>query len=301
MKLWDASDDIFFGIMMHPKTPCDGRSCKHKKMYLDINNQQLNQQRLTELCENWMKAHRVHDRYSKNTRNCKMCPERKTFDLSPYSHSSWRVNNKFKRNGDSVCVESCNINNELLEEISQNALSRMPNLYSLYLGKNQISDISPSIGSSLNLVRRLCLDKNQITDITSIAGSMLNLKELYLSNNQIRYITSIGSLKKLERLSFDNNDISDITSIGSLKNLEYLCLDNNDISDITSIGSLSKLEILGLLNNRITDIESLATLKNLFALDLRNNRIWKSQIPPNVKLKLTDLKIGCTCSGCCIV
>jgi internalin A len=124
----------------------------------------------------------------------------------------------------------------------------------------------------LSSMTKLYLYDNKITDISSL-GSLTNLTTLNLTLNKITDISSLGSLTNLTTLNLNNNEITDISSLGSLTNLTTLYLDNNEITDFSFLGSLTNLTELDLKRNKITDISSLGSLTNLTTLDLNNNEI----------------------------
>jgi len=104
--------------------------------------------------------------------------------------------------------------------------------------------------------------------------SLSSLGRLYLQNNKIVRINPLKSLKVFQ-LYLNDNRISDIGSLGCITNLVELYLSNNEISDISPLGSLASLVRLDLDNNEISDISPLASLINLVTqLALHNNQIF---------------------------
>jgi len=102
-------------------------------------------------------------------------------------------------------------------------------LNTLYLEKNQISDLSPL--SHLTELTTLRLSNNQITDIASLAY-LTRLKVLFLECNQITDFSPIAHLSELIRLDLDKNLIFDLLPLISLlsnKNLKYIYLRSNKI------------------------------------------------------------------------
>ena len=80
----------------------------------------------------------------------------------------------------------------------------------LYLGSNQIVDISPLSG--LTNLTRLRLDDNQIVDISPLS-SLTNLTMLLLNYNKIVGINSLSGLSNLSVLYLSNNQIVDILAL----------------------------------------------------------------------------------------
>ena len=150
----------------------------------------------------------------------------------------------------------------------------------LYLNDNQIADITPL--ANLNNLQRLGLSSNQIADITPLAN-LNNLQGLDLSSNQITDITPLANLNNLQGLGLSSNQITDITPLANLKNLHTLSLHRNQIAEVGPLANLNNLQGLGLSSNQITDITPLANLNNLQKLELRHNQI--TDITPLVNLK----------------
>ena len=157
-----------------------------------------------------------------------------------------------------------------LRELDPKIIKLLTNIVTLYLGSNQISDIS--ILGSLTSLQHLVLSSNQISDI-SILGSLTSLQHLVLSVNQISDISILGSLTSLQHLVLSVNQISDVSILGSLTGLQSLYLSDNDISHISILGSLTSLQHLDLRANQISDISILGSLTGLQSLYLSYNYI----------------------------
>jgi len=102
-------------------------------------------------------------------------------------------------------------------------------LESLFLGNNQISDITPLAGMSY--VANVDLSWNQIIDISPLA-EMSWLENLWLGGNQISDISPLAGLGHLHDLSLHDNQIGDITPLAGLTSLSWLDLSWNQIIDI---------------------------------------------------------------------
>lgn len=116
-------------------------------------------------------------------------------------------------------------------------LYKMKNLKILWLGDNQISDIS-------------------------VLENLVNLEELILCQNQISDISPLKKLTNLKYLDLWGNQISDISSLEELKKLKHLELYANLISDISVLENLTSLESLYLISNPVKgeDIDYLKTI-----------------------------------------
>jgi tetratricopeptide (TPR) repeat protein len=146
-----------------------------------------------------------------------------------------------------------------VDEISYNAMGTIRQLNDvrnfiylagLFIGYNNISDISPLAG--LTNLKALTFYGNEISDISPLAN-LTNLEGLDLRYNHITDISPLAGLLNLTYLTLDHNGISDITPLSRLTNLELLDLSDNEISDISVLSGLSNLTMLWLLNNPVTD------------------------------------------------
>ena len=110
----------------------------------------------------------------------------------------------------------------------------------LYLGGNNISDISP-------------------------LSQLIGLDWLVLGSNNISDISPLADLIYLSRLDLSNNQISDISPLRELTNLG---------------GSAMSYPNLDLRGNQITDIEPLVANPGLFdaTVDLRDNPLSPESI-----------------------
>ena len=128
------------------------------------------------------------------------------------------------------------------------------NLKELWLGGNNISDISPL--SNLTDLRWVGLWGNNISDISPLSN-LTDLTQLHIQNNNISDISALSNLTNLELLELYNNNISDISALSNLTNLLKLWLGHNNISNISPLSYLTNLKELSLWNNKISDISPL--------------------------------------------
>ena len=204
-----------------------------------------------------------------------------------------------------------------LRDVEIVSLKYMTNLTSLYLDRNEITDLSPLAG--LTNLENLSLRNNGIIDLSPLAG-LENLVNLSIASNDIRYLsrsdsllpenitfdlTALANLKNLTNLdlsynsiydieplsgltnltdlNLNNNDISDLSTLSGFTNLTWLRLAGNEISEVTPLSSLTKLKDLSLSYNNIQDLTPLESLTNLVWLDLNSNDL--SDIKPLSALK----------------
>lgn len=107
-------------------------------------------------------------------------------------------------------------------------LDQFPNLVSLNLAENQITEISGL--SDLKALRSLNLSDNKITEIKGLEN-LINLKTLILERNQISEIKGLENLENLNHLSLSNNNISELKGLENLTNLDTLYMFRNPIFD----------------------------------------------------------------------
>ena len=120
------------------------------------------------------------------------------------------------------------------DELTYLSKFKFGRLQQLYLGKNNISDISVFANMKLNYLQKLSLANNTIVDISCLEKfNFIELKELYLYNNYISDISVLAKVKfkNLEKLSLFNNNISDMTGLEGLNipSLKEIWLNGNGI------------------------------------------------------------------------
>ncbi len=173
-----------------------------------------------------------------------------------------------------------------LEENNINAvhstdLLEYTSLRFLYLGENEISEITPNMFNSTT-VENLDLNNNNIRTIASNAFSQLPaLKELVLDSNGIDDLRSdaFSGVSKLRTLQLHDNNITDVASnvFANLVSLLTLNLARNNIHQISkgSISGLNRLQRLILSNNHISklDVDIFRNLNKLNILALSGNHL----------------------------
>ena len=144
---------------------------------------------------------------------------------------------------------------------------RFGRLQQLYLGKNNISDISMFISMNLEHLQKISLANNAIIDINPLEKfNFPQLKELYLYNNYISDISVLAKVKftGLEKLSLFSNEIKNIAILEktNFPKLQVIRLDNNKIVDISVFTKVNfnNLEKLSLFNNKISDFSGIENI-----------------------------------------
>lgn len=144
------------------------------------------------------------------------------------------------------------------------------NLRALYLGRNQISDVSPLSG--LTALETLVLNNSRISNISPLSG-LTGLSFLDVHENAIGSISSLAGLSNLRYLDVHDNHVADISPLAGLHSLETVVLRINGIRDISALGGLTNLKTIYLEDNRIRDISALASLSKLQNLNICGNDI----------------------------
>ncbi|KAI9343574.1 hypothetical protein BDR26DRAFT_858353 [Obelidium mucronatum] len=89
------------------------------------------------------------------------------------------------------------------------------------------------LGSGYSNLTVLWMARCSLTEVDGISSSLVNLKELYLANNEIFDISSIGMLDDLQVLDLEGNQIVDFEQIEQLalcNSLVELSLEGNPVS-----------------------------------------------------------------------
>ncbi len=141
----------------------------------------------------------------------------------------------------------------------------------LWLGDNQITDLSPLAGATK--LTYLALDRNSITDLGPLA-ELGDLAFLNLDDNQVSDLVPLADVTKLQNLGISHNQISSVLPLAGLSNLEALTAWGNQISDVSPLAGLTNLYQLWLSDNEIADVSPLASLDKLVSLDLSGNHIF---------------------------
>ncbi|XP_022332451.2 leucine-rich repeat-containing protein 9-like isoform X3 [Crassostrea virginica] len=111
---------------------------------------------------------------------------------------------------------------------------------------------------------------NKIEGLTTLTG----LKELWISECQLKKIENLETCSKITKLYLYGNEISKIENIGHLTHLETFCLNNNKIKNIENLEKLRMLRTLNLAENEIDKIgHCLDANQKLTELNLSGNPI----------------------------
>jgi Leucine-rich repeat (LRR) protein len=148
-----------------------------------------------------------------------------------------------------------------LKSIRSIILYGLRNVTVLNLSKNQLQNISDTIGNCTQL-QQLYLSWNQLQSIPDTIGNCVQLKVLELSGNQLQRIPdTIGNCVQLQTLALSENHLQSIPdTIGNCTQLQWLYLYRNQLQSIPDT-FCNCVELLGLLlqNNPLTHRPTLKT------------------------------------------
>ena len=198
-------------------------------------------------------------------------------------------------------------------------LAKLKRLTQLNIADNPINDLSPLAG--LAALRHLAVNVSRVSDLRrhvdlgqleslaisgwdSIGGfvsriedlrllsHLTQLRELNVTNAQVRDLSFLERLTQLEGLSLWQNEISDLKPLANLTDLESLALWGNEISDLEPLAGLTRLRYLWLHSNQIRDVTPLAGLVRLELLRLAENPIQDaSPLAMLTRLDFVDIEI----------
>ncbi|XP_067420061.1 leucine-rich repeat neuronal protein 3 [Emydura macquarii macquarii] len=175
-------------------------------------------------------------------------------------------------------------------DLSQNNLSsvtninfrKMPQLLSVYLEENKLTELPEECLSGLNNLQELYINHNLLSTIAPGAFIGLdNLLRLHLNSNSLQMINSkwFEAIPKLEILMIGENPIIRIEDMNfkPLINLRSLVLAGINLTEIpdNALVGLENLESISFYDNRFVKVPHVALQKviNLKFLDLNKNPI----------------------------
>jgi len=162
------------------------------------------------------------------------------------------------------CLISLNVsNNQLTRVFEDKSPVSIREVNFSYNNIAEINDLSP-----FTLLNTLLLDHNCISEIQGL-DNCRHLKNLSLSFNNITKISGLNNLP-LKQVDLSNNDLRKIENLEQLKYLQYINLSCNKIRSLNGLQDHHLLEEINLDSNEILDISEMRYLRNLNLLRILN-------------------------------
>lgn len=180
-----------------------------------------------------------------------------------------------------VALNSINLRNNEISQLSKVAFPSLNSLLELYLDYNRIGQLEEGTFSSLLALNTLSLNYNNLTTIpASTLKDLSSLQNLYLEGNSIQKLSrrSFGptGMPIVFDLNLSHNNISQLAdgSFEGLLQLLKLNLSYNQLQEISpeTFRGLVSLQELDLSNNRLTRLENKtkSALDDLLSLERAN-------------------------------
>ena len=178
-------------------------------------------------------------------------------------------------------------------------LTIFPNLQSLLLSHNQLTQLPENIFSNLNQLQELDLSHNQLTQLPANIFSNLNqLEILLLSHNQLTQLPEniFSNLNQLQELDLSHNQLTQLPAniFNNLNQLEILLLSHNQLTQLPEniFSNLNQLRSLHLSHNQLTQFSEniFSNLNLLQILYLDNNPLTETDLPKKIQQLLKWLR-----------
>ena len=192
-------------------------------------------------------------------------------------------------------LESLWLGGNQLAELSAGVFAELTELQRLDLGQNQLTHLPPAAFTGLSSLESLWLNGNRLDELAvGVFAGLSNLKDLLLYGNLLTDLPSgvFTGLPRLESLVLEFNQLSELPSgtFAGLPNLGTLGLGFNQLSELPpgTFTGLPSLEYLYLGANRIELSRGIfAGLSNLESLGLGSNQL--SELPSGIFAGLSNL------------
>lgn len=148
-------------------------------------------------------------------------------------------------------------------------IAAMPNLHTLVLCNQEISDLSPLAGSK---IERLALHGNNISDLTPLS-QCASLSELFIGNNPVSVITPLlecGQLSLLNITKTRVNDFDVLSRLPELSSLNIVMCDN--LTELAPLAEMDGLRELSVFHADKETLELICGMTGLVKLE-----IWCSE------------------------
>ncbi|MCD7762100.1 MAG: protein kinase [Lachnospiraceae bacterium] len=137
-------------------------------------------------------------------------------------------------------------------------------------------------------LRTLCLYRQQITDLSALADSDLSLKELGIGYNPLNDLSALSGNTDIEILNLAGLEIPDTSVISTLTNLKTLNISSTGIRSLTGLEN-SAIEELNIFDLDLTDYSQLSSLEHLTSLEI--DHLTGSVIAAMSETSLTTLYV----------
>lgn len=207
-------------------------------------------------------------------------------------------------------------------------LQKMPNLKTLVLDRQAITDISPLKNLDLEI---LSLCYNDISDINPLQNSK-SLTCLYIAETQVDDIsvladkeklrildisyTRLSTLKQLSGMNVSELSMFEITPvdytplgdlplrkleiqevsadgiavIGQIESMEHMTIYGSNIASLQVFHRLSGLNYLDIWGNNLKNLDGLANMPDITQLNVGANPITEIEIPPQIHLNFLGIR-----------
>ncbi|WEV63686.1 leucine-rich repeat domain-containing protein [Bifidobacterium sp. ESL0732] len=182
-------------------------------------------------------------------------------------------------------LTNLNLNdNGLISDISP--IATIVELQEVMLGSNAITTLEPLRTASLPNLVSLAVAHNQISDFSPLVH-ISSLTSLDAGANKITDLSAISEMTGLKRLSINLNNLADISKLATLTALVHFDASENDIKDIGVVTYFTHIQELYLEKNHIFDISPLNGLTTLTNADISNQTITYPSVVanPNVSVE----------------
>ena len=154
------------------------------------------------------------------------------------------------------------------------------NLTGLFLGDNQISDITPLAESTI--LDRVGALQQQHLGYLALGGVDQSVRFESRWQLGIGFFAPGGVEVDPAVLESQSTSVSDISPLAGLTNLITLTLDDNSVSDISPLAGLTHLSFLALVRNSVSDLSPLVGLTHLGELNLWDNPLSYTSVKTHI-------------------
>lgn len=171
--------------------------------------------------------------------------------------------------GTTISGENIDVFKDRYFEINLNEDEQSLKIASIYTTKLNVEEELKTWWSDLSPVwKEIFLTKNKLKEPLNYAQlkGLMKIKELDLSNKELKSIAPLNHLSQLKKLDLSNTQISDLYPLRNLNKMEVLNLNRTKIDSITALQYMSKLRTLEFDHTGVSNIavaENLDSLKSL--------------------------------------